>query len=78
MGTLDKLIKKVFNGSQVSYKEAERILLNLGFDLEICGSHHVFRKQGYNKTLSIKRRTQLLSYQVKDLKEVLIHHGYNL
>lgn len=58
------------------YDEAENILLHLGFQLKIRGSHHNFRKAQYHRTVSIKRRPQLLSYQVYDLKEVLKDHGY--
>jgi len=48
----------------------------LGFEVIVCGSHHVFRKKGYGKNISIKKRTELLPYQVRDIKEVLRDHGY--
>ncbi len=38
-------------------------------------SHHVFRKPNY-KSISIKKRKELLSYQIKELKQVLLDHGY--
>jgi hypothetical protein len=60
----------------VSYEEAEKLLFGLDFEVEIRGSHHVFRKKGYTKNVSIKRRSQLLAYQIRELKEVLIDHGY--
>lgn len=75
MAQLDKLIKKIFSNSQIKYDEAEKILLYLGFDLEITSSHHIFRKIGH-KTISIKKRKELLPYQIKDLKQVLLDHGY--
>jgi len=76
MSKFDKLILRILDGRTVSYKEAESLLKRLGFSLEICGSHHVFRKKGYIKNISIKRRNQLLPYQLRELKEVLIDHGY--
>lgn len=76
MSKLEKLIAKIFAGQAVSYKEAESILLRLGFDVEVCGSHHVFRKRGYPRNVSIKRRPQLLPYQLRDLQEVLKDHDY--
>lgn len=66
-----KLIEKILAGKNVSYEDAEKILINLGFALEIRGSHHIFRKDGYLKNISLKRRSQLLSYQVGMLKEIL-------
>jgi len=76
MSQLEKLIAKVLLCRPTSYKEAEKILVNLGFDLEVRGSHHIFRKKGYKKNVSIKKRSHLLPYQIRDLKEVLIDHGY--
>lgn len=76
MSKLDKLIEKILNGKNVSYDDAENLLLHLGFQLKIRSSHHNFRKPQYHRTLSIKKRSQLLSYQIDDLKEVLKDHGY--
>lgn len=76
MSKLQKLIERILEGRNLSYKEAETLLLKLGFQLEIHGSHHVFRKKGFAKNISIKRRSQLLPYQIADLKEVLRDHGY--
>ena len=76
MGKKEKLIQKILEGRDVSYDEAESLLLKLGFDIDIRGSHHIFRKKGYSTNISIKRRSQLLPYQINDLKEVLRNHGY--
>ena len=73
---IEKLIEKILAGGNVSYDDAERILLRLGFKLEIKGSHHIFRKEGYERNISLKRRSQLLPYQIELLKEVLKDHGY--
>jgi predicted RNA binding protein YcfA (HicA-like mRNA interferase family) len=76
MSTLEKLIDKVLSGRTISYDEAENILLRLGFALNVRGSHHVFRKNGYFRNITIKKRSQLLAYQIKEIKEVLRDHGY--
>ncbi len=76
MSKLQKLIQKILDGRDVSYKEAETLLLKMDFRLEIRGSHHIFRKEGYIRNISIKRRPQLLPYQIADLREVLREHGY--
>lgn len=76
MGKLEKVTAKILNESDVSYQEAESVLLKLGFEMDVRGSHHVFRRKGYFRNVSIKRRPQLLPYQIKDLKEVLQDHGY--
>ena len=76
MSKIDKLISKILEGRTVSYNEAENLLKGLGFGLEVSGSHHVFRKKGYARNVSIKYRHQLLPYQLRDLKEILRDHGY--
>jgi len=70
------LIQKILNGKNISYQDAENVLLSLGFQLKIRGSHHNFRKHQYHRTIAIKRRPLLLDYQVDDIKEVLKDHGY--
>lgn len=74
MSKRDKLIQKIKDGKNVSYQEAENLLLGYGFQLKINGSHHNFRKQGYHRTIVIKKRKLLYDYQIDDLKEVLKDH----
>lgn len=76
MGSIEKLIQRILSGKKVSYEDAERILLNLGFKVKVTGSHHVFRKAGTLCNVSLKHRSELLSYQIKLLQEVLLNHGY--
>jgi hypothetical protein len=77
MTKLDKLIKKIFECRNISYSQAETLLLSLGFQLDVTGSHHIFRKKGCLKHVSLKRTGQLLTYQLKDIQEILIDHGYS-
>lgn len=76
MSKFDKLVKQILNGKPVSYKEAEALLKKLDFDLRIRGSHHVFGKPNHEKNISLKKRNQLMPYQMRLLKEVLKNHGY--
>lgn len=75
MSSFDKLIQKILAGSQVSYKDVEKLMSNLGYTLTIRGSHHNFRKDGY-MAITLKRRNHFHHYQYKDLQEVLKAHGY--
>ncbi len=77
MSSRDKLIQRILSDTKnVSFDEAESLLFWLGFKVRVSGSHYVFRKVGIACTVSIKKRPQLLSYQINDLREVLIKHGY--
>ena len=35
------------------------------------GSHFIFWKEGYEKNISLKKRAQLLPYQIRMLEEVV-------
>lgn len=76
MSRFDKLVKQILDDRPTSYKEAESLLIKLGFELRIRGSHHVFAKPDYARNVSIKVRTQLLPYQIRLIQEVLKDHGY--
>jgi predicted RNA binding protein YcfA (HicA-like mRNA interferase family) len=72
------LIKSILLGKGISYSEAEKVLLALGFELRIRGSHHVFSKPDYYRNVSLKKRSQLLPYQVELIQEVLKDHDYKI
>lgn len=71
MSKFEKLKAKIFNGQSISYEEAESLLVRLGFIVDVKGSHHTFRKKGFSRNVSLKRRSQLLPYQMDLLREVL-------
>jgi hypothetical protein len=75
MSKLEKLKQKIDNGQAISFEEAESVLLKLGFKIRSPGSSHfIFWKEGYEKNISLKKRSQLLPYQIRILKEVLKNH----
>ena len=71
MSKFEKLKQKIRDGHSISYDEAENFLLKIGFAVRVRGSHHVFSKDGYEKNISIKKRSQLMAYQMRLLEEVL-------
>ena len=71
MSKFEKLKQKIKDGKSISYEEAETILIKLGFMMRSNGSHNVFSKVGYEKNISIKRRTELLPYQVRLVEEAV-------
>ena len=76
MTKIDKIAQAILQNRPTSFADAERLLKRLGFEVVACGSHHVFRKKGYMRNVSLKKRSELLPYQIRDIKEVLIDHGY--
>lgn len=72
MSKFEKFKLKIKNGQAISYDEAESFLLKLGFNKRSPGSSHfIFWKEGYEKNISLKKRSQLLPYQIRFLEEVL-------
>ena len=72
MSKFEKLKQKIREGQTISYEEAENLLIKIGFKVRSRGgSHHVFSKDGYEKNISIKKRSQLLPYQIRLIEEVL-------
>jgi len=62
----------------LSYEEAESFLLKLGFKMRSPGSSHfIFWKEGYEKNISLKKRSQLLPYQIRMLEEVVKNYEQN-
>lgn len=75
MSKLEKIKLKIKNRQSISYEEAESFLLKLGFKVRSPGSSHfIFWKEGYEKNISLKKRSQLLPYQIRFLEEVLTYY----
>ena len=72
MSKFEKIKLKIKNGQSISYEEAESFLLKLGFKMRSPGSSHfIFWREGYEKNISLKKRSQLLPYQIRMLEEVV-------
>lgn len=52
-----------------------RLLLRLGFDERIKGSHHIYTRDGVGEILNLQTR-QFLSkpYQVKQVRKILVQY----
>lgn len=78
MSKFEKIIQKIKNGQSVSFEEAENLLFKLGFKMRSPGSSHfIFWKEGYGKNISLKKRSQLLPYQIRMLEEVVKSYEQN-
>ena len=80
MGRQEKLIAKILRGSSdsnISFDELYNLLIDLGFDVRIKGSHHVFRKAGVEELINLQRDgSKAKAYQVKQVRNIL--SSYNL
>ena len=78
MGKIDKLVFKILRGnsdSNINFDEIKNLLLVLGFDMRIKGSHHIFRKQGIEEKINLQTDgAKAKPYQVRQVRSVIIKY----
>jgi len=78
MSKAAKLLFKILRGlsdANIQFEELRYLLLHLGFEERIGGSHHVFRKSGiYEKVNIQKDGDKAKTYQVKQVRDVIIRY----
>ena len=52
-----------------------QLLIRLGFDERIRGSHHIFTKEGVEEILNLQpKQAKAKAYQVKQVREMLLKY----
>nr|WP_199291101.1 MULTISPECIES: type II toxin-antitoxin system HicA family toxin [unclassified Sphaerospermopsis] len=52
-----------------------QLLIKLGFDERIRGSHHIFTKEGVEEILNLQpKQGKAKTYQIKQVREVLLKY----
>ena len=78
MGKYDKLIEKILIGKSdqnININELINLLLNLGFEQRIKGSHHIFYKEGIEEIINIQPKgNKAKAYQVKQIRNIIINY----
>ena len=79
MTKFKKQIIKILEGASdknFSFNELCTILLKLGFEERIKGSHHIFWKAGLDEIINIQEGKDGMSkpYQIKQVREIIILH----
>lgn len=52
MGKYEKLLLQILRGhsdANIHFRDLANLLLKMGFDKRVGGSHHIFRKSGINR-----------------------------
>lgn len=77
-----RLLTKILSGSSdtdIRFSELRHLLISLGFQERVKGSHHIFTKNGVQEILNIQSKTSKAKpYQVKQIRNVLITYRLNL
>ncbi|QYX30803.1 type II toxin-antitoxin system HicA family toxin [Sphaerospermopsis torques-reginae] len=78
MSQQDKLLAKILSGASdtnISFEQLCQLLIKLGFDERIRGSHHIFTKEGVEEILNLQpKQGKAKTYQVKQIREVLLKY----
>lgn len=76
MRKVDKILFKIINGlsdKNIDFKEFLSLLLKLGFEVRIKGSHHILSKEGIDEIINIQSKNgKAKPYQVRQVREIII------
>ena len=78
MSQLEKLMIKVLSGTNdnnISFKTLCNLLVSLGFEERIKGSHHIFYRDDINEILNLQSKgSKAKPYQVKQVRNVFLRY----
>lgn len=58
MSSHDRLLSRILLGASdanIRFDDLRRLLIRIGFDERIRGSHHIFRKPGVDERINLQR-----------------------
>jgi predicted RNA binding protein YcfA (HicA-like mRNA interferase family) len=73
-----KLLDKILTGrsdANIDFTELCNLLMQLGFDERIRGSHHIFTRNGIEEILNIQPKGKKAKpYQVKQIRNIILKY----
>ncbi len=79
MSKYDKLFLHVLRGNAdagVEFEDIRKLLLWLGFEERVRGSHHIFRKEGVEEKINLQRDGKHAKpYQVRQVRTMIINNN---
>jgi predicted RNA binding protein YcfA (HicA-like mRNA interferase family) len=78
LGKQEKILEKILRGTSdanIAFDDIRSLLLHLGFEERIRGSHHLYRKDGIEEKLNIQRDgNKAKPYQVRQVREIILKY----
>ena len=78
MGKHEKAMEKVLRGASdanIAFDDIRSMLLQLGFEERIRGSHHIYRKSGIEEKINLQRAgDKAKPYQVRQVRGVILKY----
>ncbi len=76
MSKAAKILFKVLRGlsdANISFEDLRYLLIKLGFEERISGSHHIFRRQDVYEKVNIQQDgDKAKAYQVRQVRDVIV------
>ena len=78
MAKYEKLLHKILSGTSdanIQFDDLCNLLKNLGFEIRVRSSHHIFRKEGVTEKINIQREgSEAKPYQVKQVRNIIVKY----
>lgn len=78
MGKYEKLLEQILLGgsdANIDFDELCGLLLKMGFEMRVRGSHHIFRKKGVEERVNLQRDgSKAKIYQVRQVRSVILQY----
>jgi predicted RNA binding protein YcfA (HicA-like mRNA interferase family) len=78
MGKQEKLLNQILKGTSdanISFDGLCNLLQNIGFEMRIRGSHHIFTKYNIEEILNLQPKgTNAKPYQVKQVRSIILKY----
>lgn len=82
MSKHEKLLIKILRGSSdknIDFEGLRNLLLRLGFEERIKGSHHILTKEGIEEILNLQPKSgNAKPYQVKQVRNIIVKYQLNV
>jgi predicted RNA binding protein YcfA (HicA-like mRNA interferase family) len=78
MGKHEKLLLQIVQGTSdknIRFEDLRKLLLHLGFEERVRGSHHLFRKRGVEEMINLQKDgSNAKPYQVRQVRAVVLRY----
>jgi len=78
MAKYDKIIRQILDGlsdANINFNDVRNLLISLGFEERIKGSHHIYRKTGVVEKINLQKDgNKAKPYQIKQIRNILIRY----
>jgi predicted RNA binding protein YcfA (HicA-like mRNA interferase family) len=64
--------------TSISFEELKNLLVRLGFDERVKGSHHIFTREGVDEIINVQSKSgKAKPYQVKQIRTIIVKYQLN-